>query len=1086
MKKYLLITTLIMAMVLCFSFGTLAVDVTNPDNADPNQYKIAEAIATGATDTQNLYIGTVKDWKANGSANFQYVNGEKTFFQNGEAISENDIIITNGKVGAVIAVGTRNPWGYPAGSILDAGSVENGVAKRDTTWSIEFLVNGRDGWAPNNCGIVDFKLAIYDFDKNSATFKQELKSGANNAVKVTRKYTVDGADIDVVTYYGIAAKGKTICMFDSLDNKGKALKTLGNCFSMTNKGDDGGSMAGLNQTVVSYGNITGKPYNISYTLPGENKSNKDVNHVWKKTGGSLGYKELRTDPGLGLLENEKVTYDEYIVIDTEPSMKAFYEFKDAHNALTTQAVTGAVKDSKGVAVPNPVIVVKNSDGSVYGWFTGEDDGTYSINLPKGEYKLFVERHGYAPGAEQAVTVNAAPVAQALTSGDAKVEVTFNVKDTKGKPLWSKVELFKADGKTSAYPTVRYTGDSVYLANDPEHKGVIKAMIEPGDYTAVFYAEGYWFYSEPQKITGKTDKTSVDVTVNKAYRAPNGWLAGDLHHHANKNDAFSDPQDAIPSMAAAGLDVGFVSDHDFTVNNKKAFDLSDSYGLKGFIPSEEISCSWAHFNVIPQTKEAYDYFKDDNKENHVMNQFGKLPDFVKQTHQKGASITANHPYQSYGLFYAYGANSIPGGYTDNYDNIELNACCTDQENADVIKDTVKLWTSYQDATYIYKTNKVDGTDVRTEKTHYLVGGSDTHDVKINNFATKDYQNSRADGLYASGKIRTMAYTGSTKPYTGNTNASITDTGLAYAKAALNGNSYVTYGPILNMDKVPGNDANGKMAYYDADGKFIVNIKIQSLNKIKDIIVLTKDAKDTYGETGILYDKSLSKLNVNAKVVDNCKIKVPVKNSTETWAAVMVYDVNGNYAITNPWWISSNNDSMFKDVDENMWYAPYINDLAKEMVIKGYGDGTFRPENHITRAEFVTMIAPTITATNKANITFSDVKKGEWYYDNVMKVAKCGIINGYEDKTFRPDALITRAEISNIIYLASGLKATTQTKFFTDVPDGEWYTEAINTLAANEYVNGNGDGTFTPNNSATRAESTKYVYALISDGAILLTK
>ncbi|MEG1478870.1 MAG: hypothetical protein RSC20_05055, partial [Clostridiales bacterium] len=108
MKKYLLITTLVMAMVLCFSFGTLAADVTNPDNADPNQYKIAEAIATGATDTQDLYIGTVKDWKADGSTNFQYVNGEKTFFQNGEAISENDIIITNGKVGAVLAVGTRN------------------------------------------------------------------------------------------------------------------------------------------------------------------------------------------------------------------------------------------------------------------------------------------------------------------------------------------------------------------------------------------------------------------------------------------------------------------------------------------------------------------------------------------------------------------------------------------------------------------------------------------------------------------------------------------------------------------------------------------------------------------------------------------------------------------------------------------------------------------------------------------------------------------------------------------------------------------------------------------------------------------
>ncbi|MEG1868857.1 MAG: hypothetical protein RR219_07985, partial [Clostridiales bacterium] len=119
MKKHLLITTLVMAMVLCFSFGTLAADITHNDpNNDPNKYIVKDAIVQGV-DTADLYIGTVKDWKAGKSTNFPYVKDRKTFFENGEALNDNDIIITNGKVGAVLAVGTRNPWGYPAGSVLD-------------------------------------------------------------------------------------------------------------------------------------------------------------------------------------------------------------------------------------------------------------------------------------------------------------------------------------------------------------------------------------------------------------------------------------------------------------------------------------------------------------------------------------------------------------------------------------------------------------------------------------------------------------------------------------------------------------------------------------------------------------------------------------------------------------------------------------------------------------------------------------------------------------------------------------------------------------------------------------------------------
>ena len=110
---------------MSFSFGILAEDITAPEG-DPNQYVVKEAIATGI-DSDNLYIGTVGNWNA---AN----EGSKTYFENGEALSDNDIIISNNKVGIVLAVGTRNPWGYPAGSILDAGYIKDGTPARDTVW----------------------------------------------------------------------------------------------------------------------------------------------------------------------------------------------------------------------------------------------------------------------------------------------------------------------------------------------------------------------------------------------------------------------------------------------------------------------------------------------------------------------------------------------------------------------------------------------------------------------------------------------------------------------------------------------------------------------------------------------------------------------------------------------------------------------------------------------------------------------------------------------------------------------------------------------------------------------------------------
>lgn len=865
------------------------------EEGNANQYRVRPALLNYKAGEKEPYITTVGQWrKANNKSK------DQTYFENGEALNDADIIISNGKVGLVLAVGTRNPWGYPAGSVLDAGYFKGTVPARDTVWSLEFLMNGWDSWAPENCGQVNFDLVNYDF----AACKESEKGLP--AVKVSRDYTVlkdvegKASDMDVVTYYSMEEGADYAYMYDTVINNGSADVTGKTTrFALTNKGDDGGALKYLKsqRAVMSYGNKDGQEYGITYTVPKVQADSK-VNVDGK--GGSLGYKELRGP--CAYKGNSQTTYQEYITISDQADTANLTKFLNNKNNETTMKVEGSVKSPSGDTVSNAVIIAKDSDKNTFGFYKANEKGDFSIELPQATYELYVEKNGYAKGEPVAIsgTKNLS-----LTTGKEKVDLTINMKDQDGHPTWGRAEIL------GEYPEVRYTGDSIFQAKE---KGVIKAKVSDMDqFKAKVYGEGYFFYSDTIDINYSDVKDqTVNVTVNKKISKPTGWLSSDLHHHANKNDGFADPKDAIPSQLAAGLDVSFISDHDFTVNNQEAYALlTETYKgqMDGFIPSEEISCSWAHFNVLPQTMKSYDFFKDENKENHVMNQFGKFPEFVKQTHEAEAKITANHPWYSYGLFYteAYGANGVPGGFEDSYDNIEINACSSDFENANTIISATKLWTAY-----------LGGTDFlgkKVEKPHYLLGGSDTHDVLVPGVTNKggDYTASDYTGVargesehYNSGKVRTFAFVGNQKD-------TVEKTGVNFSKAVSGGNSYLSFGPVLDLDQKPG-DQNAVIK----DSKFTLNLEVKSLAKITDVLVLTKDGQDEYkkgtlngapnpgysspyqDQTYIKYDASLSP----KEIADNGRytIEIPVDKDTETWAAILVMDENGNYAVTNPYWIS----------------------------------------------------------------------------------------------------------------------------------------------------------------------------------------
>ena len=140
------------------------------------------------------------------------------------------------------------------------------------------------------------------------------------------------------------------------------------------------------------------------------------------------------------------------------------------------------------------------------------------------------------------------------------------------------------------------------------------------------------------------------------------------------------------------------------------------------------------------------------------------------------------------------------------------------------------------------------------------------------------------------------------------------------------------------------------------------------------------------------------------------------------------------------------------------------------IVGYEDDTIRPKNNITRAEVATIFFRLLTdESREAYFTtdqdFTDVNDSAWYANTVATLSNAGILAGYPDGSFRPNDPITRAEFAAIATRFDDLAAADST--FTDI-DGHWAEDAINAAYGAGWVGGYPDGTFRPNNNITRAE------------------
>ena len=158
---------------------------------------------------------------------------------------------------------------------------------------------------------------------------------------------------------------------------------------------------------------------------------------------------------------------------------------------------------------------------------------------------------------------------------------------------------------------------------------------------------------------------------------------------------------------------------------------------------------------------------------------------------------------------------------------------------------------------------------------------------------------------------------------------------------------------------------------------------------------------------------------------------------------------------------------------------LNTVDHFSYVVGYEDGTVMPQKQITRAEVATifyrLLKEDVRDENTTDVSnFSDVSSSDWYGTTVATLADMGILKGYEDGTFRPNAPITRAEFAAIatrFFDETG--ATYEPGTFTDVTGSEWFAGAIMDAVNLGLIGGYEDGTVRPNNNITRAEACAIV-------------
>ncbi|OHW61255.1 thermonuclease precursor [Andreesenia angusta] len=164
--------------------------------------------------------------------------------------------------------------------------------------------------------------------------------------------------------------------------------------------------------------------------------------------------------------------------------------------------------------------------------------------------------------------------------------------------------------------------------------------------------------------------------------------------------------------------------------------------------------------------------------------------------------------------------------------------------------------------------------------------------------------------------------------------------------------------------------------------------------------------------------------------------------------------------------------FNDIG-NHWSKNYVESLSESNIISGYQDGSFRPNSYISREEAAKIVSNYIGGSEDVAVPSDSINR--WSTPAIQNLIGKGIVKGYQDGTFKPERQISRSEFATLIYnaLSRGEKLDSSIGVFGDVSN-HWAKNAVQTLAGNRILKGSEDGTFKPDRNITRAEAATMIY------------
>lgn len=157
----------------------------------------------------------------------------------------------------------------------------------------------------------------------------------------------------------------------------------------------------------------------------------------------------------------------------------------------------------------------------------------------------------------------------------------------------------------------------------------------------------------------------------------------------------------------------------------------------------------------------------------------------------------------------------------------------------------------------------------------------------------------------------------------------------------------------------------------------------------------------------------------------------------------------------------------------WGEANIKELTALGAIGGYPDGTFKPDNSITRAEFASILVKAFELESQSGKDFADTVD-HWAGKAISTVAYHGVVKGYGDNKFGPDEYITREQMALMIVKVAKLTPVMEAIAFTDNSSiSAWAGESLATAVKNGIINGYPDNTVRPQGNATRAEAVTVI-------------